>query len=182
MSLVFYYSNFCNSCRNILPEIAKFKLNNQLHFICIDDRIQKPDGKLYVILSNQKEIPLPDTVNKVPALMLLSRGSQVIFGNQIISYLNTTLNEKNVSVNDDPETFNFGDINSYGVISDNYSFLDQSVESLGAKGDGGLRQLRNNVKLNHSDYIETPPDNYTPNKVDMQSIKKFEGERNAELN
>lgn len=183
MTTIFYYSNFCSNCRNIIPEITKLRLDSNTHFICIDNRIVKSDKNVYIILSNQKEILLPNTINKVPALMLLNRGSQVIFGQEILSYLrkiksNISLNESN----DDPENFNLREINNFGVMSDNFSFLDQSIEALTAKGDGGLRQLRSNVKLDHNDFIETPPDNYTPNKIQQSSIEKLETEREKTLN
>ena len=41
-----------------------------------------------------------------------------------------------------------------------------SPEELSAKGKGGLRQLHNYVKANHEPiFINTPPDNYRPDKV-----------------
>ena len=67
-------------------------------------------------------------------------------------------------------------------MSDNFSFLDQSVESLSAKGDGGLRQIRNNTLLEHVDAIETPPDNYQPNTIgNTTSMDKIQQERSQLL-
>ena len=62
-------------------------------------------------------------------------------------------------------------------MSDNYSYLDQSVEALSAKGNGGLRQLRNNVSLEYIDNIETPPDDYTPNKIGEVSMEQIQNDR-----
>ena len=76
----------------------------------------------------------------------------------------------------------FGDINSSGVSSDSYSYLDQNNESMSAKGNGGLRQLRNNVTLEYTDQIETPPDNYTPNKIGDVSMEKIQNERKKAFN
>ena len=67
------------------------------------------------------------------------------------------------------------------IRDSNYSFLDQSVESLSAKGDGGLRQLRSNVLLNQNDNIETPPDDYIPNKVENVAVENLQKEREASL-
>ena len=179
MSYIFYYSNICTNCSNILPKLSQSQIKNDIHFICIDNRIKKQDGSTYIILSNQKEIILPPTINKVPALLLLNRGNQVIYGPaNIMEYLQpkqTNVLEK--INNSEPDSFNFGDIHSSGVISDNYSFLDQSIESMSAKGNGGLRQLRNNCTLEYLDKIETPPDNYTPNKVSNVSMEKLQQER-----
>ena len=185
MSMILYYSNYCESCRNILPTISQSHLKNDIHFLCIDNRIRKPDNSLYLVMSNQKEILLPPVITQVPALMLLNRGSQVLLGKQIIEYLQP-VQTKNVldlgkGNNTEPESFCLLDINNYGVSSDNYSFLDQTVESLSAKGNGGLRQLRNNVLLEHTDQIETPPDTYVPNKVGDVSLEKLEKERNENL-
>ena len=59
--------------------------------------------------------------------------------------------------------------------------LDQTIEALSAKGDGGLRQLRNNVKLEHLDTIETPPDDYVPNKIGEVSMEQLQTSRTEAL-
>lgn len=178
--MVLYYSNYCCSCRTILPILSQSQVQNDIHFICIDNRIKKPNGEVNIILSNQKEILLPETVTQVPALLLLNRGSQVLFGNDILKYLqpvkSTSSLENNIV---EPECFDFQDTTRYGVSSDMYSYLDQSSESLSTKGDGGLRQIRNNARLDHIDVIETPPENYIPNKLSNTSMEQIENERNS---
>ena len=94
-------------------------------------------------------------VDRVPALLLLNRGNQVIFGNDILRQLQPL--DKSVehkSKNMEPETYSFNDMNSTYVTSDNYSFLDQTADDLSAKGSGGLRQLRNNAPWDINDNIE----------------------------
>ena len=177
--MILYYSNYCQNCSKILPTISQSQNKNDIHFICIDNRINKPDGSTYIILPNQQEIVLPNTVTKVPALLLLNRGNQVIYGNDIMNHLqpvNYTNSQDRVK-NIEPDAFSLGDINNCGVMSDNFSFLDQTVESLSAKGDGGLRQIRNNSLLENSDAIETPPDNYEPNTIGNTSMDKIQQER-----
>ena len=167
MSMILYYSNFCSNCSSILPTISQSQVKNDIHFLCIDNRIKKNDGSTYIVLQNQQEILLPSNVTQVPALMLINRGNQVIYGKNIMQHLQpveTDYNKRTQQVVE-PEAFCFGDVNGFGVSSDNFSFLDQSVDSLSAKGNGGLRQLRNNVTLEYTDNIETPPDDYTPNKI-----------------
>jgi hypothetical protein len=68
-----------------------------------------------------------------------------------------------------------------GVVSDNFSFLDQSSDSLSAKGDGGLRQLHQYATLAHVDKIETPPDNYVPDKIGEVSLETLQQQRNKEI-
>ena len=177
--MILYYSNFCKYCASILPVLSQSQLKSDIHFICIDNRIRKSDGSTYIILPNQKEIIMPPTISKVPVLMLLNRGNQVIYGENIIQHLQpvkATTSQK--LQNNEPTAFGFGEINNSGVISDNFSFLDQSIESLSAKGNGGLRQLRNNVTLEYIDQIETPPDDYTPNKIGNNvTMEQLQSER-----
>ena len=180
--MILYYSNYCNNCQQLLPILSQSQIKNDIHFICIDNRIKKNDGSTYIILPTQKEIILPNTVDKVPALLLLNRGNQVVYGENIQQQLypvKTGVAEK--LVNKEPSAFSFGDVCNSGVMSDNYSFLDQTIEALSAKGDGGLRQLRNNVKLEHLDTIETPPDDYVPNKIGEVSMEQLQTSRTEAL-
>ena len=182
MSLIFYYSNYCNNCAGMVQRLSRSQNKNDIHFLCIDNRIKKPDGATYIILSNGQEMILPTTVDKVPALLLLNRGNQVLFGQQILQHLQPVQSGVTERLqNREPDAFSFNDMNSSGVSSDNYSFLDQSIEALSAKGDGGLRQLRNNVRLEYMDNIETPPDDYVPNKVGEVSLDKLQQDRQNAL-
>jgi hypothetical protein len=183
MSMILYYSKFCSNCSEILPILSQSQVKNDIHFICIDNRIKKPDGSTYIVLPNQKEIIMPHTVNKVPALLLLNRGNQIIYGKNILQYLQPVKTKvENKLENVEPNAFCLSDINNTGVMSDNYSYLDQSVEALSAKGNGGLRQLRNNVSLEYIDNIETPPDDYTPNKIGEVSMEQIQNDREKAMN
>ena len=183
MSMILYYSNYCNNCRQLLPILSQCQMKNDIHFICIDNRIKKDDGSTYIILSNQKEIILPNTVNRVPALLLLNRGNQVIYGENIHQQIQPVKNKTEEKLLEtEPSAFSFGDVANCGVMSDNFSFLDQSPEDLSAKGSGGLRQLRNNVMLDYQDQIETPPDDYVPNKIGEVSMEQLQSRRSAALN
>ena len=179
--MILYYSNYCQNCASILPVLSQSQVKSDIHFICIDNRVKKSDGSTYIILQNQKELIMPSTLSKVPALMLLNRGNQIIYGTSIMEHLQpvktkTTTVQKTHDI--EPQAFCFGDVNNSGVMSDNFSFLDQSIESLSAKGNGGLRQLRNNVTLEYIDEIETPPDDYTPNKIGSAvTMEQLQSER-----
>ena len=182
MSYILYYSNYCNNSSQIIQKLATSQLKNDIHFISIDDRIKRSDGTTYIRLKNQQEIVLPHTVDKVPALLLLNRGNQVVFGNQILEDLQpvrTGVQER--MVNREPMAFSLNDMNSCGVTSDNYSFIDQTIEDLSAKGQGGMRQLRNNVTWETVDSIETPPDDYVPNKVGEVSMEQLQKQRAESL-
>ena len=87
MSLILYYSNHCEPSKKLLQTIARSKIKDEIHFVCIDKRIQGNDGATYIILENNQQMILPPTVTKVPALLLLNRGNQVIFGKNILEHL-----------------------------------------------------------------------------------------------
>jgi hypothetical protein len=71
----------------------------------------------------------------------------------------------------------FGGFSGGGIISDNFSFLDQSDSELSVKGDGGLRQIHNYVTLNDSMNLsmKLPSDDF-----DYKTDKLKEGEMSVE--
>jgi hypothetical protein len=71
----------------------------------------------------------------------------------------------------------FGGFSNGGIVSDNFSFLDQSDTELSVKGNGGLRQMHNYVTLNDSMNLtmKLPQDDY-----DYKNDKLKEGEMSVE--
>lgn len=180
MSCILYYSNFCENCKKLLLILSKSGIKNNIHYICIDKRIQK-NNSTYVILENNQEILLPNTINAVPALMLINDNYKVLYGDSITSYLKPIEQvavQKATNFNGEPLAFRFDGM-SAGVVSDNYSFLDQNSDDLSAKGSGGLRQLYSYATIDSIDKIETPPDDYVPDKVGDVNIKNLEQQRNT---
>ena len=161
MSSILYYSNFCEHSKKLLQIIPKIGIQNDIHFICIDKRMKDSNNKTYIILENQQKIILPENVNRVPALLLLNEGYNVLYGENILQHLKP---KQQVAVkqatqnNLEPMAFSFSNSGFSNIVSDNYSFLDQDPDSLKATGDGGIRQMHNYVELNYSDKINTPAD------------------------
>jgi len=155
-----------------------------MHFLNIDKRIRKNNGATYIVLENGQEILLPPTITKVPALLLLNKSHHVLFGNDINKHLEPKQQQQmNVATNNNGEPLAFSLLGgSYGgVASDNYSFLDQDADSLSAKGNGGMRQQHHYATLDYYDNIDTPPDNYTPDKVGSVSMEQLQSQRNTEV-
>jgi hypothetical protein len=192
MSSILYYSNFCEPCKKMLQIITKTK-NDDMHFICIDNRVQQ-NGKTYIILQNQQRIIMPENVTRVPALLLLNQNYKVLYGDDIYAHLRpqqtqqTKVATKN---NMEPVTFQdgfstFGGFSS-GIVSDSYSFLDQSDTELRVSGNGGLRQMHNYVTLSESMNVSMnlPQDDhdYKSNKMKEGdvSIEALERRRKEEL-
>ena len=185
MGKILYYSNYCNNCKNLLSIISRTDLIKNIHFICIDKRNIK-NGKTYVVLESNQELFLTDNIKSVPALLLLNDNYKIYYGKDIIEYLKPIeQNSRDIATNNEgePECFAISNNSSYiGVVSDSYSFLDQDANELSAKGNGGLRQLYNYATLDHVDRIDTPTEDYTPDKIGDINIKNLENERNNILN
>jgi hypothetical protein len=125
---------------------------------------------------------LPNNVSSVPSLLLINENYKVIAGNEILNFLKPVEEVKQqiaTNFNGEPSAYSLnGGMSMTGVVSDNYSFLDQSSEDLSAKGQGGMRQLYSYATINHQDKIDTPPDDYTPDKVNEDSLKQYTENRN----
>ena len=176
MSHILYYSNHCENSKKCIHHLSKYQLDD-IHYLCIDNRIQK-NNSIYLIIEDKHEVLLPPTVTKVPALLLLNKGHHVIYGDDIYKYFEpkiNTLQQQATSVNEEPMCFSLSQMSN---VSDHFSFLDQSVDELSTKGNGGLRQIHNFVTIDEVDNIETPPDNYKADTIGDVSVDSMVQNRN----
>lgn len=152
MSCILYYSKYCQVSQKYLQLLSKSDAQKDIHFICIDKRVKDSNNKTYIILENGQKIILPENVTKVPALLLLTQGYQVLYGDQILQYLKPRQQQevKQATQNNmEPMAFSLGGGGGFGdIVSDQYSFLDQDSDDLKAEGNGGMRQMHNYVDLN----------------------------------
>jgi hypothetical protein len=195
MSYILYYSKYCEVSKKYLQTLSKSNVQKDIHFICIDKRTKDANNKTYIILDNGQNIILPDNVTRVPALLLLNQGYNVLYGEKILEYLKPRQEvevRKATQNNMEPMAFSFGGGGGFGdIVSDQYSFLDQAPEDLEAKGNGGMRQMHNYVDLNYSDNVnmQTPTDEHEykkgANRIAEDGSKdlmaKIQAQREADL-
>jgi hypothetical protein len=188
MSSILYYSKFCEHSNKLLQTLSKTNVQKDIHFICIDKRIKDSNGKMFIVLENEQKIIMPENVNRVPALLLLNQGYQVLYGESILNHLKPKQEvavKKATQNNMEPMAFSFGGGGFSDIVSDSYSFLDQGADELEAKGNGGMRQMHNYVDLNYSDNITTPNDDHDykgSNKISGDlTVEQLQQQRESEL-
>ena len=188
MSSILYYSKFCEHSNKLLQTLSKSNVQKDIHFICIDKRIKDSNGKMFIVLENEQKIIMPENVNRVPALLLLNQGYQVLYGESILNHLKPKQEvavKKATQNNMEPMAFSFGGGGFSDIVSDSYSFLDQGADELEAKGNGGMRQMHNYVDLNYSDNITTPNDDHDykgANKISSDlTVEQLQQQRESEL-
>ena len=182
MSSILYYSNYCENCKALLQTLGKSTVKDDIHFLCIDQRVNK-NSAIYIVMENGQEMLLPPTISRVPALLLLNKGHQVMFGEEIYKYLSpqqTVVNQQAAGTTE-PDAFSLTG-SQFGVMSDSFSFLDQEAEDLSTKGQGGVRQMHHYTTLNHNDSIETPPEDYQPDKIGNISLEQLQQQREGAFN
>ena len=183
MSSILYYSNFCEHSKKLLQTIGKTNIQQEMHFISIDKRVKDANNKIYIVLENGQKIIMPENINRVPALLLLNQGYNVLYGEAILQYLRPkqeTQIKQATQNNMEPMAFSFGTSGGAGlgdIVSDKYSFLDQDQEALKATGDGGMRQMHNYVDLNYTDNIST---NMADNDQEFKKSNKISSELTIE--
>jgi hypothetical protein len=174
-----YYSNFCDPSKKLLQTLAKTKLKNEIHFICIDKRNRNSKGQTIIFLEND-QVMLPPQVTKVPALFLIET-KQVLFETDIYDYLlpkESTINHVETGGNGEPECYSLSQMSK---MSDSYSFWDQEPDELNTKGKGGMRQMHNFVPLEESMTIHTPEEDYISDKVGKsgKTFEQYKAERDS---
>lgn len=182
MNSILYYSNFCEKSKNLLKILSKSTIKDEIHFICIDKRRKNDNGEIVILLDKGKTVPLPTGINRVPAMLLLFNGNRILFGNEIKAHLDTKIAAQagvTSKYEEEPDAFSFS--GGTQVVSDNFSFLSQSPEEMAAKGDGGTKQMYFYSGIEDQSSIETPPEDYIPNKIGDNDYQKFQEQRMREI-
>lgn len=180
MSMILYYSNYCQSSKKIIKEIVSSNMQKEMHFLCVDNR-QQLNGRIYILLKNGQRILMPKEVTRTPTLFLISK-NQIIVGENIRQFLKPKQTfKKMVSTKNNMEPLCFSSYEMGSCLSDSYSYLDQNSDEMSAKGDGGLRQMHSFAQIGQSDKIETPDEDYEPNKVGQVDLSKLMEKRAQEI-
>jgi hypothetical protein len=187
---ILYYSNYDPNSAKILQFLVKGNLMNEINAICIDKRKRDPrTNQILIVLESGQTVHLPPNIHSVPALLLVNKNFQLVLGNDIIHHYEPKIKEKLASVNfgnGEPLGYSMSVMSGSGgsnIISEQFTYFNMSPEELSAKGRGGNRQMYNYVTVaNDSNYIQTPPDTYKPNKLSNGiTIESLQQQRNMDI-
>ena len=185
-----YYSNHCNKSKELLNFLYKSPFRNKFKYVNIDNRV-KENNQIFILLNNGQKFPLPSQIRNVPTL-LNSESGEIYVGDQIKEFLvpsHKKIQRQIQQINEDPDAFTFGSNsgggNAFGVMSDSFSFLNQSESEMKADGSGGTRQMYNYVSLNnYNQTIDTPQDddnNEGSGRMKNINLEQLEHQRNQDL-
>lgn len=158
-----YYSTYCEHSKRVLQKITRSGLESRFHFFCVDKRAVDPQTKkVHIFLPNGKKIVMPN-IDRVPALMLIADNYRIIYGDDILRYLEPTVeqvtaqatrqNMEPLAASHELDTFDgFSGAGGGGgsfVSSDRYSYVDASADEMESKsGMGGARQMHHYASWN----------------------------------
>ena len=184
---IVYYSNYCKHSQKLLQYLAKNGLTAKVNCINIDKRKRDPQtGQTHNYLEKGGAVLLPPNVHCVPTLLLVNEKFRVITGQEIYSHFAPKVTAQNKIATNGDEPLSYGlpfSQNGMNIQSEQFTFYNMTPDELSAKGRGGMRQMYNYVSAYHDNMtINTPPENYRPNKVSAESVEALEQIRNSELN
>jgi len=186
---ILYYSNYCKHSQKIVNTLVKNNLKDKLSFLCIDKRKRdSQDNQTYILLENGSKVIMPPHIHSVPSLLLVKDNYKVIYGDDIIKHFHPQMKEYNNQAtmhNGEPLGYRLhSSIGGTNIISEQFTSYDMSPDELSAKGKGQSRQLYNYVSVDNDNlFIETPPDNYRPDKLsDDITIDSLQQQRIDDIN
>lgn len=185
---ILYYSNYCKHSQKVLQTLVKGDIVSKISCVCIDNRKKDPTtNQTYIFMENGSKVIMPPTLHSVPALLLVNDRYRIIFGDDITKHFHPQLINKQGALSHgqgEPSAFQLNKSSGgTNIVSESFTFYDAPHEELSAKGKGPSRQMYNYVTTENDLFsIETPDDNYKPDKVSEHvTIDNIQQQRIDEL-
>jgi hypothetical protein len=184
---ILYYSNYCKHSQRILQTLVKNNLGEKISFICIDKRSQDPkNGQTYIHLESGGKVIFPPNVHSVPTLLLIKDKYRAVLGDEILQHFHKDMKQmySQAQPMGEPSGFHISSFSGgNGITSEKFTNYNLSPDDLSAKSNSINRPLYNYVSVKDDTvFINTPPDNYTPDKVSSNvTVDKLQQQRMDEL-
>ena len=167
---ILYYSNYCKHSQKVVQTLVKHNLNNKVSFICIDKRRRDPnDNQIYIELENGSKVIFPPNIQHVPSLLLIKNNYRVIYGDEIITHFHSDMKNSSseiVKVNGEPMGYELNQSSGgTNIISERFTNYNMTPDDLGSKSKSKMRNMYNYVTIDQSVFINTPPEDYKPDKI-----------------
>jgi hypothetical protein len=128
--LLLYYSDKSVECNRLIHYLTKNKIN--IDYVPIDNRIKMPNGKIYCVLPNQKNIPLLPEIQRIPTLQIFNNNKyELITGEEpIINFFSKNV-EQNIAqaTHGNMEPVAFSQDKIYSLINDRFD-MNQEEQNL----------------------------------------------------
>tara|TARA_B100001027_G_C16103372_1_gene257132 strand:- start:127 stop:642 length:516 start_codon:yes stop_codon:yes gene_type:complete len=105
---IIFYSNFCTYCKEIINQISKTPINDNILYVCVDD----------------ENIQLPNFIKAVPTIYLVSQ-KRIVVDDAIPKWIEEKLSTSESNGNDELQAY-FGQCDS--SFGSSFSSLDNSEQ------------------------------------------------------
>ena len=159
---IIFYSNFCTYCKEVINEISKTPINDNILYVCVDD----------------ENIQLPNFVTAVPTIYLVEK-KRIVVDEAIPKWVQEQLSKVENNSGDDIQAYFGSNDSSFGC---SFSTLDNKEEK---------PFISSFTYLGEEQKIETPDDsndssptnsrNNFQNSSTSNDFERLQNERQAEF-
>jgi hypothetical protein len=193
---ILYYSNLCVHSQKVIEFIVKHQLSNQLSCICVDKRKRDVNNnQTVVVLENGQQVTLPPNLQSIPAILCVKKNYTLVLGKDpILAYLQEKFGTQYANAAfDHPGKQRMQEREPVGVtltgltlnsniLSESFTSYHLGPDDLSTKSTSQNRPLHHYTSVNQDFKINTPEDNYRPDKVSSNvTIDVLQQQRNHEI-
>jgi hypothetical protein len=163
---IIYYSNYCPHCIRIIDFLTRSDLIRKVQMIPVDKRWRDPvTGQDYVVLQNGAKKILPPNIHSVPAMLLMKRHYEVLYGNEITQYF-----EKEVGgILSNPNSANV-----FQQIERNepsgFSLGGPSIDNFISASHNNYKPIQTNIDENYVKQRENPMKEHRIHESDSSAV------------
>ena len=159
---IIFYSNFCTYCKEVINEISKTPINDNILYVCVDD----------------ENIQLPNFVTAVPTIYLVEK-KRIVVDEAIPKWVQEQLSKVENNSGDDIQAYFGSNDSSFGC---SFSSLDNKEEKPFISSFTYLgEEQKINTPDDSNDSTPTNSRNNFQNSSTSNDFERLQNERQAEF-
>ena len=159
---IIFYSNFCTYCKEVINEISKTPINDNILYVCVDD----------------ENIQLPNFVTAVPTIYLVEK-KRIVVDEAIPKWVQEQLSKVENNSGDDIQAYFGSNDSSFGC---SFSSLDNKEEKPFISSFTYLgEEQKINTPDDSNDSTPTNSRNNFQNSSTTNDFERLQNERQAEF-